>query len=379
MSVNEEILQAEPVGIACEAPSASELHAIIQAAARAPSGDNMQPWRFTASADGRGIEVYLDAARDSSPMNSGQRMSLIACGAAIQNALLVAAEHGWRTELDVLDNALASRTALAARIRFLDRRARNSAISADRATRIISERVANRRIYYASPVSPARLANLQQRLVAMDGVNVDWITARPTINDLAGIIARGDAIMFGEPSMRAAFLANVRFDLPPNAEADEGLPLASLEANAALTLALRSMKRMPHALFKLAGARWIFAAHARKLVRSSSGLCVVNVRSESQTMELRVGQAMQQAWLALTEFGFAAQPMMSLMVLDNALRNGTPELKAALQRQGTQALLNELDATLKNAGISGRPMFMLRFGYAAPPSGRTGRLRIENA
>ena len=75
---------------------------------------------------------------------------------------------------------------------------------------------------------------------------------------------------------------------------------------------------------------------------------------------------------------FAAQPMMSLLVLDNALRHGTPELVARLKQQRAEALLEELNAILLNSGIVGRPAFLLRFGHAEPPSGRTGRRDTEN-
>ena len=358
--------------IAAERPTRAELLELISAAARAPSGDNMQPWQFVANSNETLIEIFIDADRDSSPMNSGQRMSLIACGAAIQNALLVARERGWHAELELPDELMnVSHALLVARIRLGARTAQNPT---ENYSRLISERVANRRPYDGRPLSPIILVDLELSTPELNGVVTHWIDDRSTLNELARIVGRGDAIMFGEASMRAAFLANVRFDLPAKAQADEGLSLASLETSAPLGIALRAMKRIPNALFELTGGRATFAAHAQKLVRSASGLCVVTVDEHQSYPEIQVGRTMQRAWLALTGLGFSAQPMMSLLVLDNALRHGTPELIARLKRQRTEALLSDFRSLLRAAGIEGRAGFLLRFGHAAPPSGRTGRL-----
>jgi hypothetical protein len=85
---------------------------------------------------------------------------------------------------------------------------------------------------------------------------------------------------------------------------------------------------------------------------------------------------MQRAWLALTEEGLAAQPMMSLLVLENALEHGPPVLVAALGRDRVSALGEQLRSLVPEIG-PGRPAFLLRFGYAPAPGGRTGRLPLD--
>jgi hypothetical protein len=81
----------------------------------------------------------------------------------------------------------------------------------------------------------------------------------------------------------------------------------------------------------------------------------------------------QRAWLALTEGGLAAQPMMSLPVLENVLENADPVVVAAVGREKVAALLAEFRSLLPELG-GRRPAWVMRFGYAPPPSGRTGRL-----
>ncbi len=356
--------------IASRCVSATDLRELAMAASRAPSGDNVQPWKFIINEAGRSLDICIDTGRDKSPMNAAQRMSLIACGAAVENALLLAGHRGWSAELKLSADSCGINPSLVAQV-VLESWSAPSDMR-DYAT-VISARVANRRIYDPRPVSPFVLEDLERSTSKMSGVSTHWIDDRNLIDALADVIARGDAILFGEPSMRAAILSNIRFDLPPKAESNEGLSLGSLEGSTFTGVALQALKRLPQKLFQLLGVRVLFSVHTRKLVRSASGLCVGVVDGEASSAELSTGRSMQRAWLALTELGFASQPMMSLVVLNNVLRHGNPELIAALRVAGAEALLNKLSSLLKTAGVSGHPAFLLRFGHAAAPSGRTGR------
>jgi hypothetical protein len=97
---------------------------------------------------------------------------------------------------------------------------------------------------------------------------------------------------------------------------------------------------------------------------------------DSERTDLTVGRVVQRAWLALTAEGMAAQPMMSLPVLDNAVRQGDERMREALGTGRVAALLDEFRAATPNLG-NGRPAWVMRFGFAPPPSGRTGRLPVE--
>ena len=345
---------------------------LIAAAGRAPSGDNTQPWQMTPCLDPLAIDFYLDPARDLSPMNAGQRMALIACGAAIQNVLLLARERGYNPRLSLKSAAdFSTSPQLIARI-TLTEPLRPTAC--DHAERTILERVCNRRLYDARTVSPLILAELKQATPATHGIQTHWIADPPVLDSLASFVGDADRIMFGERSMRSAFLANVRFDLPPHARATEGLPLGSLEISKAQGAGMRAIGACPDMVFRAAGGAAMFAAHARKLIRSASGLCLIAADSVADHADLRAGQALQRAWLTLTELGLAAQPMMSLLVLDNALRRGDHALAMRLAQRGAPVVVSDFHEAVRLLGLDGQPRFLLRFGYAAAPSGRMGRL-----
>ncbi len=202
-----------------------------------------------------------------------------------------------------------------------------------------------------------------------------WLINRQQLAALASLIGQADALMLGEPSLRRAFLKNVRFDAAPEQEVEHGLSLASLELSSGDRRALKLLPWLPNWLLHISGATRVFAANARRLVDSASGICIIIAPDTSHAADLSAGRAMQRAWLALTQEGLAAQPMMSLPVLENLLHNANAPLIASLGRDRLQSLLGELRGMAPEIS-NGRPAFLMRFGYAPPPTGRTGRLPL---
>ncbi len=339
------------------------LKTLVAAAIQAPSGDNLQPWRFQIDPQAGRVTLCIDEARDPSPMNAGQWASRIAVGAALENMLLTAEHNGWDVALEEPHGeALA-----AVRLSHFD--TNNTEVEL-----AITTRVTNRRPYDGRPLPQDLLERLQGQTARLDGIHTHWIHDRRQLASLASLVSRADALMFGEPSMRHAFLSNVRFDQPCSAEVDQGLSLNSLEVSAVQQIGLRIMARTPDRLLRLTGAMRIFAMVASKLVQSASGLCLITQEDATPPMDVLAGRAMQQAWLTLTANGLAVQPMMSLPLFENLLRCGTSDLLDSLGRDRTVALLDEFHALTPEIG-DGHPAFLMRFGFAPPPSGRTGRLQ----
>lgn len=344
----------------------TRLATLLASAVRAPSGDNTQPWSFLVDANAGRIGLAVDPARDPSPMNAGQRMARIAIGAALENILATAARNGWKVE-----QVPATPPASAAIV------VEEPSGAAGTIDPVLSSRVSNRRLFDGRDLPGAVVDKLAQETPELDGVRTIWIGARDRIAAVAKVISLADALMFGEQTMRQAFLGNVRFDAPADAEVAEGLSLAALELSGSDRIALQLMKRSPQWLVRYGGALRIFADHARRLVASASGLCVLSAPDDRPETDLIVGRAMQRAWLALTAAGLAVQPMMSLPVLENALTHGAVALHAALGRELVSNIRQSFRTLVPELG-PGRPAFLFRLGHAPPPSGRTGRRPVED-
>lgn len=341
--------------------SRSALEELVQVATLAPSGDNTQPWRFGLDVGHSRIEFHLDETRDPSPMNSGQRMARIAIGATLENVLVHCQKRGWRVEREYEKSGT---------LAVIHLHGAGEPAAGDEA--MLASRVTNRRLFDGRSLDASILNHLESATPILDGVATHWITGKERLAALAKLIGNADALMFGNPSMRRAFLSKVRFDRPPGETVEEGLSLASLELSLADRTILRMLPMLPNWLLRVTGARRAFAAKARKLVESASGLCLIVAPDRSEDTDLTVGRAMQRAWLTLSAEGLGAQPMMSLLVLENVADNGSPDLIAAIGSERLSALQQELRAYVPEIS-AGRPAFLLRFGFAPPPTGRTGR------
>jgi nitroreductase len=335
------------------------LEQTLQAAVRAPSGDNTQPWQFVVAPGAAVVEFQVDESRDPSPMNVGQRMARIALGATIENAMRAVRHNGWRAELE--PGLAPSRAALV----LQDYSTTSGAMDP-----VIAARATNRRLYDGRVLDSGVRAQLARVMPHQDSVRAIWIHERPRLARLAGVLARADAMMFAQSSFRRAIIGNVRFDAPAHEAVAEGLSLASLELTRVQQVALRLMAHAPDWFVRYGGGLRMLEQTNRCLIESASGLCLV-VRDDClEESDVTVGRAMQRAWLGATELGLAVQPLTSLLVLENARDQRTI---GAAQRERLAALSGELRELMPEMGAS-HGGFLFRFGCAPPPSGRTGRL-----
>src|SRR6476620_115471 len=195
------------------------LRTLIESAILAPSGDNMQPWRFISEENGPAIDVCIDSQRDMSPMNVGQRMSRIAVGAAVENMLNAAEHNGWTA-------TVTSETESQITIQL-----QGNAWTEPKGDmpELLRRRVTNRKLFDGSAIPQAEIKSLEQRMVSPRDVRAVWIADPESIKSLASVIGRADALMFGIGEVRRAFLENVRRDRPRCEAVESGLSLASLE------------------------------------------------------------------------------------------------------------------------------------------------------
>jgi uncharacterized protein YjeT (DUF2065 family) len=343
----------------------SALDTLLEAAILAPSGDNTQPWRFTVDRDNWAITMDVDPARDPSPMNAGQMMARIAVGAAVENMVRTAEQNRWNFDLEGEngDGPVTLRLGSHSAAGLIDP--------------LILSRVTNRRIYQRCEISDEQLRKLREDTGEFGGVGAIWITDRQKLDQLSSLIARADALILSTKPIRDAFLAKVRFDQPANAIVKEGLSLGCLEVSRFEQRMLKAMKYVPDGVLRTLGGRRVFAGVAKKLVDSASGICLIGADNESYSGRLAAGRLWQRAWLAVTGQGFAAQPMMSLCVLQNIRDNHPAELIDQVGGRDAAKLLKDFKDWLVPFDTSDVATLM-RWGYAPSPTTRTGRINIAN-
>ena len=328
---------------------AEHIAKVIDAGQSAPSHSNAQPWRFTV--DGDTVSFSVDHERDPSPDGT---MARIALGAAIECVMISAARMGatFRSQ-PPRPGALVTLTIEG------PKRIPEPDLSRMR-------RVTNRRVYDGRALDDALLVKLKEAVP-----DVRWF-GRTHVRALGPVFEQAEELFYLDAGLRERVLSAIRFDVKDRESVDRGIAIGSLELQAAERAALLNIRKPAISGVNIASIK-VLAARARKLIESASGVLIITTTSNEAMADVDVGRTVQRAWMTLTKEGLAAQPMTRLMSL--ALGPSSMGTENDLLPPLMQSFRKVFPMVPDDARIA----FLMRFGWAEPPTCRTGRLPIEES
>ena len=178
-----------PMTSACQTDLSLIYEAMIQAAVAAPSPDNNQPWLFRITPEG--LQVFLDHSR-SLPSDVASMFDMTALGAAIENAVIAAAEQGQTAEV-LWAGEQGLQPAAAHPIAMIKLRAGGTR---DPFFAAITKRCTNRKMYSSKPLEPSLLHKVQDACACFPEVQVDWLVSRSEKQQFGKLIAMTDLLRF---------------------------------------------------------------------------------------------------------------------------------------------------------------------------------------
>jgi hypothetical protein len=344
-------------------PPRDALGFVADAANRAPSGGNTQPWSFEAAADE--LRFHLAPER-SSGMDVRFRGSLVALGAASLNARVAAASIGRLGPLSVADDMVLDRPV--AVLRLGD--GTDPELAALRPS--LYTRATNRHPHLASVEADVRDALTAQ--AAREGGIVRWITDRDALAGCAEVMAEADRIRFLTPSLHHEMMSELR--RPELDPLETGIDLRTLELDPAdrakLDVARRADVMAQLAEWEGGGA---LGDSTRHLVGASDALVVVTVGGMTTADYVRGGAAVERMWLAAESAGVALHPVSPLFLF----AEGDEDVAALVDERHHGAVAELARRFRELAGVPTGEHFalVLRAGRAPQPSLRSGRLPLS--
>jgi nitroreductase len=330
------------------------LERLVEAATRAPSADNGQPWRFHYHR-GR-LDVHHDVSR-ALRFDTHCRASLLAVGAALENLTLAARALGWEPgSEDFPDDRQPD---LVARLEFEPTVPLEDALHP-----FIVSRTTNRRPYALTPPGGAAERELAEAVARFESVELRITTRRGVIRESARLVMEADALRYRQRAFHEELFRAIRFPSAGATPAD-GLPLEVLEAGRLGGAVLRLARPWRRArLLHRVGLARLMALHSYLAVLRSGAVALLVTREAGRTGWVRAGRALERLWLQATALGLAVQPLSpgTLLLLD------IPERRLASRLAG---LRTRLEALFGVAGAT--PVALLRLGRARPPSARAPR------
>jgi molybdopterin/thiamine biosynthesis adenylyltransferase/nitroreductase len=341
---------------------------VTAAAAQAPSGDNCQPWRLQATT--HALILDLNPREDDSLFNVAQRASLIACGAALENACLAAARYGFQGQAHYFPAPQAPWRC--ARVAW-----QQTGREEDPLLGFVWERHTNRTAYDRRPIADDVLQRLRRQAEVIDGAAVQFFRDRESLREIADLVHRADCIRVENRALHAHLMRMLRFTAQEARLRRDGLPLANLEAGKGGEIFLRLTRRwaVMRLLNTLGAARQI-AGISRQAILCSSAVGLLSCRGTAPLDFLEGGRALQRLWLEATRQGLSFQPMTAVTLFRLRWRLGEEGAFSVAQRRRLEDLWPAYDRLL---GTRVGHVMLFRIGYGGRIACRTPRRTAQAA
>ena len=342
--------------------------AVVQAAIQAPSGDNCQPWRFRW--DGGHLRVLFLADRAESVYDIRSLASWISLGAVIANMTIAATLHRLQTAVELFPAG--DEPGVVARVRFA-----TGPVAADPLAEAIPARCVNRRPYRRDPLPELFREEVQSLVAASSGAWLSWADTELAKRQIAALAAQNDRIMFENRALHDGVYAWIRWTRAEAERRRDGMPAETLELSPFERPGFRRLGSWRWARVAAAlGISRVLPVRARKIYERSGAIALLSVRGEQPADFVRGGEVLERIWLTATHHGLAFQPItgITFLLLRMRLQGGaglSPDHRKLLERIG------EGFARVYPEGAPESPIMLFRLGLAAPPSGRSLRLPLE--
>ncbi len=282
---------------------------ILEAAARAPSGDNAQPWEIKVSKNFTQVDLYNLPEKDNSLYNYGQAASYIAHGAFLENLLIVARHLGCDADYQLFpdsqnDNHVASI--------MLKEGAPEEAPYYE----AVFKRNTNRFPYKKTDVSSTMLQALQDSIKNIEGSSACFVNDDEQISKVADIFKINDRIVFENKAIHDFFFDKIRWNKKQIEETRDGMPVD--------VLGLSFIEKFIFPLLRswrcVKLANWFGLSKIVELkswwnCRQASILGVLVINGNDRKALVEGGRAAQRIWLETTRQGLAFQPVFGLPLL----------------------------------------------------------------
>jgi len=270
---------------------------IVDAARRAPSGGNVQPWRFEA--DDEEIRFFMIPERTST-MDVAHRATYVSIGAAVFNARVQASSLKKLGPVKLFPEGRPSHHVASMRLGASDD------VAITPLSDYLHSRSSNRRIGQPAPIDTETLSTLM-RGVEREGALLHVATERDRLSAGAELLAASDRLRFLLPTVHEEMLSEIRW--PGRDPLEEGLDVRTLELDPGGYAALEILGRpdvMGHLSDWRAGSA--LGMRMQASVMTSSALAMITVPRADPMWYLRGGAAMERFWLSAEMNGLAVQP-----------------------------------------------------------------------
>lgn len=279
----------------------SEVKEVVKAACHAPSGGNMQPWKWSSNKET--FRLKRDKSLTGGFLDYGQMATHVALGTTLENADLAVKSLGYGTDIRYFP--LPDHVDVIADLKVV----KDGDIDPDDAylAKHIFDRETNRNIEKGAPIEAAKF-ELLRKAGTKHGSGMIVIDDPDHMREIADVIAFAERFRIMHPEGHSNFNHEMRWT-PEEAASGSGIDIATVDVTVAEKAGFQ-LAQNPKVIEKL--IEWKGGTAFEKLSRKSTGSAAALgfiTRSDHDLKDyVLAGRDLERTWIAANAAGLAVQP-----------------------------------------------------------------------
>lgn len=339
--------------------SKSIIKKIIEQSIYAPSGDNLQPWKFVVS--GNTIKLYNLAQADKSLYNFKEFGSYLANGAVAENILISASHYGYRA--DILPFPNQNDFNLTAVITLIE----DSHIPKDTLFDFIKIRATNRTFYKKIPLPIEIKTEIEKIVNNFKSCQIKIIEDAAKKDALSQALSLNDRLILENQTIHKILFNHILWTEKEAKKKKKGLDVRTLELKGPKLFIFKLFKSdLALKILTKIGFSKIIVKEARKLYNSASAIGALIIDNDFSENYFNAGRCLQRIWLTLTKNGLSLHPITGIPYLAKRILAGNTQHFSAEQSNeiimANEKILNIFEIKDKKIAM------VFRFGFGDTPS-----------
>jgi nitroreductase len=350
--------------------SRDDIRRLVALGTAAPSGGNIQPWRFVAR--GSTVRCLVDESQPETLLDFERGATLLAIGAAVENMELGARAAGLECRVRPFPDAASPST-----VCELSFSVPAIAPEVPPLAAYISQRVTNRRLGPRVPLAPAHGQALCAAAESAGG-RLQLLTTAGALDEIAGVLGATDRLRFLSKRLHSEMISELRWTAEEVEQTRDGVDLATLELTRADLAGIRLARQWSSIVFlrHIGGGRSLERA-AKNTVAASSAIGLLTTPGTGPTSYFQGGRALERVWLTASALGLAMQPMTVVLYLWTRLARGArgemSDAEVTVLEAQRERFLRLFDLPADTAEI-----MLFRLAHADAPSARSLRKPVDD-
>lgn len=344
-----------------------DIKKIIEMGVRAPSGDNLQPWRFVVR--GETIDIFLVEKENKDEVyNFLHRGAYVAHGALIENIVIAASRFGYDVSISLFPDK--SKQEHVASLKLVEVKEKKE----DSLYPCIQKREVNRKNYNRTPLSKEQVTCLLSVPEMLDvGGRVHVVYDSIQKKNLSKWLSNNEKLVFSNRKLHDGLFKYFRWTKKDAEENKDGLDVRSLEFSSSETFVLKLLTNWTMVrILSLLKIPSIIAGATREKYESAGGICAVVMKGDSSKDFVNGGRIVERLWLEATRMGLSIQPTFGFALLGQRAKMNALEMFSAKDADLIRTSFAHI-REIFNINDDGTMVFLFRIGKGDAPSVKSFR------